>query len=167
MEFSSPMHEYRSILISKKKKTALLTAEYIRSLFFMRQQDAADMLVSDGIYLRLLAVSEAMMQGFSTTTMKHVCRRLGIRKWPYSRTRTSQMLLPDDSEISTERQSLESPASVRDQSISPDQSIDKTMGQLRTWDDVLKETMEIGDHERWSAEMGELFKDALEHLDCC
>eukprot|EP00960_Hanusia_phi_P053045 761810-Hanusia_phi.AAC.1 len=53
----------------QRRKTANLTIEFVRSLFVMTQKEASDLL------------------GFSTTTMKHVCRRLGIKKWPYSRIR--------------------------------------------------------------------------------
>ncbi|EKX42661.1 hypothetical protein GUITHDRAFT_153502 [Guillardia theta CCMP2712] len=53
----------------RSNKTSNLTLPYIQSLFVMRQKEAAALL------------------GFSNTTMKHVCRRLGISKWPYSRVR--------------------------------------------------------------------------------
>ncbi|EKX48160.1 hypothetical protein GUITHDRAFT_106236 [Guillardia theta CCMP2712] len=142
------MHAYQTILTSRRKKTALLTADFIQSLFVMRQQDAADML------------------GFSITTMKHVCRRLGIRKWPYSRTRTSPSQLLEDRESASVDSLAESPtlSSAEEQICSPVQSIDIS-SHLQPWDEALKESMMMEGHEKWSAEMGELFRDALEHVD--
>ena len=55
-------------------------------------------------------------------------------------------------------------SSSKEQSCSPVQSI-VVSSHLQPWDDALKESMMMEGHEKWSAEMGELFRDALEHVD--
>eukprot|EP00960_Hanusia_phi_P005601 162621-Hanusia_phi.AAC.2 len=80
----------------RSKKTSKLTLEYIQSLFVMRQKEAAEMLVRAVVPQLGLLLDAGVPRGlerrekeggFSNTTMKHVCRKLGISKWPYSRVR--------------------------------------------------------------------------------
>ncbi|EKX39560.1 hypothetical protein GUITHDRAFT_114288 [Guillardia theta CCMP2712] len=58
----------------------------VSSLFHLRQEEATASLVAPPApLLLLLAWLLTLTQGISLTTLKQVSRRLGIRRWPYTR----------------------------------------------------------------------------------
>eukprot|EP00960_Hanusia_phi_P051747 760993-Hanusia_phi.AAC.2 len=71
-----PRRKHEQLSFIGKKKEIAITADKIRSLFHLRQSDAAKNLVEGRDCL-----------GISLTALKGACRVLGVGKWPYSRTR--------------------------------------------------------------------------------
>ncbi|EKX54404.1 hypothetical protein GUITHDRAFT_99884 [Guillardia theta CCMP2712] len=129
----------------RNKKTAELTQDFLESLFVLRQQDAAQML------------------GFSITTMKHLCRRLGIRKWPYSRGR------PRELEAEGTKSVLISPRETRVIPQQPQQTVgeDCALGDQGEEEGFFQQVEQEGERywiSRTSDDMEGLFREALDHV---
>eukprot|EP00960_Hanusia_phi_P077622 768718-Hanusia_phi.AAC.4 len=88
-------------------RTVNLDLDMIKNLFYLKQEDAAVQLVRilklsclvpvkmSDLFPPSFGVKVLMMSGISLTSLKTACRKLGISRWPYSRTRSASLSARD------------------------------------------------------------------------